>query len=179
VNFEKEDPIAAIRELTQGIGVDRVIDAVGVDANRPHHGPASRKGLFGVFGSGSAKKVKGNPSRGNWEPGDAPSQALQWAVESIAKAGTLSIIGVYGEVDAFPIGDAMEKNLTIKMGNCNHRKYIPRLLDLVRAGVVNPAQVLTQVEPMTDVIEAYKLFDRRTPGWVKVMLEPQAVRRAA
>ena len=179
VNFEREDPLAAIRELTQGIGVDRVIDAVGVDANRPHRGPAARKGLFGVFGAGSAKNVKGKPSRGNWEPGDAPSQVLEWAVESIAKAGTLSIIGVYGELDAFPIGNAMEKNLTIKMGNCNHRKYIPRLLDLVRAGVVEPAQVLTQVEPMTDVIEAYKLFDRRTPGWVKVMLEPQMARRAA
>jgi len=179
VNFEREDPLASIKELTQGIGVDRVIDAVGVDANRPHRGPAARKGLFGVFGSGPAKKVKGKPSRGNWEPGDAPSQVLEWAVESIAKAGTLSIIGVYGEVDAFPIGNAMEKNLTIKMGNCNHRKYIPRLLDLVRAGVVDHAQVLTQVEPMTDVIEAYKLFDRRTPGWVKVMLEPQTTRRAA
>ena len=179
VNFEREDPLAAIKELTQGIGVDRVIDAVGVDANRPHRGPAARKGLFGVFGAGTAKKVKGKPSRGNWEPGDAPSQVLEWAVEAIAKAGTLSIIGVYGEVYAFPIGDAMEKNLTIKMGNCNHRKYIPQLLELVRAGVVDPSQVLTQVEPMTDVIQAYKLFDKRTPGWIKVMLKPQTGRKAA
>jgi len=73
----------------------------------------------------------------------------------------------------------MEKNLTIKMGNCNHRKYVPRLLELVRMGAVNPALVLTQVEPMTDVIQAYKLFDRRTPGWIKVMLQPQTARRAA
>ncbi|HKR94912.1 MAG TPA: zinc-dependent alcohol dehydrogenase [Candidatus Angelobacter sp.] len=178
INFEKEDPIAAIKELTAGIGVDRVIDCVGVDANRPHHGPAAKKGFLG-FGSGSAKKPKGKRSNGNWEPGDAPSQVLEWAVETIAKAGTLSIIGVYGEVDSFPIGNAMEKNLTIRMGNCNHRKYVPRLLELVRLGVVNPAMVLTQVEPMTDVIQAYKLFDRRTPGWVKVMLQPQTARRAA
>jgi threonine dehydrogenase-like Zn-dependent dehydrogenase len=81
--------------------------------------------------------------------------------------------------NTFPIGKAMEKNLTIKMGNCNHRKYIPSLLELVRNGTVNPAEVLTQVEPMSDVIEAYKLFDRRTPGWIKVMLEPQVERRAA
>jgi threonine dehydrogenase-like Zn-dependent dehydrogenase len=179
VNFEREDPLTAIKELTQGIGVDRVIDAVGVDANRPHRGPAARKGLFGVFGRGSTKKTKGKPSKGNWEPGDAPSQVLEWAVESIAKAGTLSIIGVYGPVDSFPIGNAMEKNLTIKMGNCNHRKYIPQLLELVRAGAVDPTRVLTQVEPMTDVIQAYKLFDKRTPGWVKVMLEPQTGRKAA
>jgi threonine dehydrogenase-like Zn-dependent dehydrogenase len=179
INYEKEDPLAVIRELTQGIGVDRVIDAVGIDANRPHHGPAARKSLFGVFGTGPAKKPKGKPAKGNWEPGDAPAQVLEWAVESIAKAGTLSIIGVYGELEGFPIGNAMEKNLTIRMGNCNHRKYIPRLLDWIRAGVVDPGKVLTQVEPMTDVIEAYKAFDKRTPGWVKVMLEPQTGRRAA
>jgi threonine dehydrogenase-like Zn-dependent dehydrogenase len=65
------------------------------------------------------------------------------------------------------------------MGNCNHRKYIPQLLELVRTGAVDLTQVLTQVEPMTDVIEAYKLFDKRTPGWVKVMLEPQRGKKAA
>lgn len=120
------------------------------------------------------------PSDGNWHAGDAPSQVLEWAIESLAKAGTLSIIGVYSEMtNTFPIGKAMEKNLTIKMGNCNHRKYIPTLLELVRNGTAKPAEVLTQVEPMSDVIEAYKLFDRRTPGWIKVMLEPQAERRAA
>ena len=49
---------------------------------------------------------------------------------------------------------AMNKNLTMKMGNCNHRKYIPRLIDLVRSGEVDPLEVLTQVEPMTDAIAA-------------------------
>ena len=56
---------------------------------------------------------------------------LDWSVEAIAKAGTLSIIGVYGEVDSFPIGNAMEKNLTLMMGNCNHRRYLPHLIELV------------------------------------------------
>ena len=43
VNFEKEDPVATIKRLTGGIGVDRVIDAVGVDAMHAHHGPAAEK----------------------------------------------------------------------------------------------------------------------------------------
>ena len=61
-------------------------------------------------------------------------------MEALAKAGTLSIIGVYPPtVRRFPIGQAMNKNLTIKMGNCNHRKYIPRLIELVRAGAVDPS----------------------------------------
>ena len=73
----------------------------------------------------------------------------------------------------------MEKNLTIRMGNCNHRKYIPKLLELVRNGTVDPTEILTQVEPMSDVIEAYKSFDKRTPGWIKVMLDPAAEARVA
>jgi len=66
----------------------------------------------------------------------------------------------------------MNKNLSINMGNCNHRKYVPMLVDLVRGGTVNPSEVLTQVEPMTSAIEAYKAFDLRQPGWIKVELEP-------
>jgi len=56
---------------------------------------------------------------------------------AVAKAGTVSIIGVYGEVNSFPIGNAMEKNLTVTMGNCNHRRYIPHLIELVRSGNLN------------------------------------------
>ena len=184
INFEEEDPVEVLKGFTGGIGVDRTIDCVGVDAVRPHRGPAAGRGLL--------KGLRFRPERaramllregladGNWHPGDAPTQALEWAVESLAKAGTLSVVGVYGEqINNFPIGSSMMKNLTIKMGNCNHRKYIPKLMELVSTGVVEPARVLTQVEPMTDVIEAYKQFDRRTPGWVKVMLEPQSERRIA
>src|SRR6185437_6125204 len=108
-------------------------------------------------------------------PGDAPSQALEWAVKALAKAGTLSIIGVYPEsAKHFPIGTAMMKNLTIKMGNCNHRRYIPMLVELVRSGVMDPAKILTQTEPMITAIDAYKKFDEREPGWIKVELIPAA-----
>ena len=102
-------------------------------------------------------------------------------MKSLAKAGTLSIIGVYPQTDRFfPIGAAMNKNLTIKMGNCPHRAYLPELVDLVASGVIDPAQVLTQVEPITDAIEAYKAFDRRESGWIKVELKPaQGARKAA
>ena len=58
------------------------------------------------------------------------------------------------------------------MGNCNHRRYIPQLLDLVRTGRVDPERVLTRRAPLTNAIEAYEAFDRRKPGWIKVELEP-------
>jgi threonine dehydrogenase-like Zn-dependent dehydrogenase len=179
IDFNAEDPVEAIREMTGGIGVDRAVDAVGVDAERPHKGPAANNGkaekelLDREMGMVAPKT---NPDGRNWHPGDGPSQVLLWGVEALAKAGTLSIIGVYPEAaKLFPIGSAMNKNLTIRMGNCNHRRYIPRLLDMVRGGVIDPRQVLTQQEPLTSAIEAYKAFDTRQPGWVKVELAPETL----
>ena len=170
INFSSEDPVEAIRELTNGIGVDRAVDAVGVDADRPSKGPAHDRQKDKEFDK-EVQKIA--PQRGNWNPGAAPSQALQWAVDALAKAGTLSIIGVYPETaQTFPIGKAMNKNLSIRQGNCNHRKYIPKLVDMIRTDVVNPSSVLTNLEPLTSAIEAYKLFDRREPGWIKVELLP-------
>lgn len=115
------------------------------------------------------------PGGDNWHPGDAPSQALEWAVQSICKAGTLSIIGVYPPNDRFfPIGMAMNKNLAIKMGNCNHRRYIPTLINYIQAGMIDPSEILTQQQSFASVIDAYKAFDTRQEGWVKVELRVAA-----
>jgi threonine dehydrogenase-like Zn-dependent dehydrogenase len=182
INYEAEDPVEVIKSLTGGIGVDRAIDAVGIDANRPHTGPAGRKAekQAAELDEGQRKIApETNPDGGNWHPGDAPSQVLQWAVETLAKAGTLSIIGVYPQTAKnFPIGAAMNKNLTIQMGNCNHRKYVPHLVELVRTGATDPTKILTKAEHMHGAIDAYKAFDLREPGWIKVELLPEAGRTA-
>jgi len=174
IDFNQEDPVEAIKNLTNGIGVDRLIDAVGVDANRPHSGPAAKTAAKKHAKEKDKVAPDAKPKDGSWEPGDAPSYVLSSAVQAVAKAGTISIIGVYGEVDSFPIGEAMEKNLTLMMGNCNHRRYIPHLVRLVRSGVLDPAEILTQREPMVSAIDAYMAFDKRQPGWIKVKLEPSA-----
>jgi threonine dehydrogenase-like Zn-dependent dehydrogenase len=178
IDFNQEDPVEVIQSLTGGIGVDRAIDAVGVDANRPDSGPAAEKAQQKAQQYQQELEQiapETHPQNGNWHPGNAPSIALEWAVQALAKAGTLSIIGVYPPTHQFfPIGIAMNKNLTINMGNCNHRQYIPRLVEMVQSGVVDPKQILTEVEPMTSVIDAYKAFDRRQPGWIKVELVPSA-----
>ena len=176
INFEEEDPVETLQRLTNGIGVDRAIDAVGVDAQHAHEGPAkpSEKELKEFAHEVETVAPEINPDGDNWIPGDAPSQSLQWAVEGLCKAGTLSIIGVYPEnAESFPIGKAMNKNLSIEMGNCNHRKYIPMLIDIVKSGTIDPATILTQREPVTDAISAYEAFDKRRAGWIKVELEPQ------
>ena len=175
INFEEEDPVETLHRLTNGIGVDRAIDAVGVDAQHAHEGPAkpNEKELKEFAREVETVAPKINPDGDNWIPGDGPSQSLQWAVEGLCKAGTLSIIGVYPpSAESFPIGKAMNKNLSIEMGNCNHRKYIPMLIDIVRNGTIDPAVILTQREPVTDAISAYEAFDKRRAGWIKVELEP-------
>ncbi|HEU0192880.1 MAG TPA: alcohol dehydrogenase catalytic domain-containing protein [Gaiellales bacterium] len=171
VNFEDEDPVSLIREMTGGIGPDRVIDAVGVDANR---GPGSDDGEAEqeIEEIVSARASEGR----NWQPGSGPTQVTRWAVEAIAKAGTLCLIGVYPPtVERFPIGEAMMKNLTMTMGNCNHRRYLPRLVELTRSGVVDPSALITQIADTHDAIDAYQQFDARRPGWLKVALDPAAV----
>lgn len=150
IDFNSEDPVQAVKELTGGIGADRVIDAVGVDAESPG-------------GKGHTKP---------WAPGDAPSQALRWAVEMVDKAGTIGIVGVYPpQHDSFPLGTAMNRNLTIQAGNCNHRRYAPGLLSKIASGAADPGTVVTQQEDLPSAIDAYQAYDRREPGWTKVVLE--------
>lgn len=174
IHFEQEDPVEAIRELTRGIGVDRAIDAVGVDAQCPHEGPAAKQAKQQAAQFEQQRNQvapETNPQGDTWVPGDAPGQALQWAVQGLCKAGTLSIIGVYPpQMQSFPIGQAMMHNLSLNMGNCNHRRYIPDLVDMVRSGRVRPSEILTQREPLMSALEAYETFDRREPGWIKVEL---------
>jgi threonine dehydrogenase-like Zn-dependent dehydrogenase len=176
IDFDEEDPVEALKELTDDIGPDRVIDAVGVDAEPARHGGGKPKKEERRKFEEELEEVapKTRPRGENWIPGQAPSQVLRWSLDCIAKAGTLSVVGVYPEtLEGFPFGKAMEKNLTIKMGNCNHRRYLPELLRLVQRGDFDPTTVLTVQDEMMDAIEAYKAFDRRAPGWIKVELVPQ------
>ena len=184
VDFNEEDPLEVLPAITGGSGPDRVIDAVGVESERPKSGSAARAGEEQAeqFAAEVSQNAPETAERGGlWRPGDAPSQAAQWAVETVAKAGTMSIIGVYPPtMTSFPIGEAMNKNLVLKMGNAEHRRYLPALLALCATGEVDPSTVLTQQPALgTSALEAYEHFDRREPGWVKTVLDVDAGGQAA
>jgi threonine dehydrogenase-like Zn-dependent dehydrogenase len=178
INFEKDNAVDTIMDLTGGIGTDRAIDAVGVDAVHPHSPPSvaitqEQREQFDEEVDEIVPKSKHQKKDVHWHPGDAPSQVLQWAVESVAKAGTIGIIGVYPEnMRFFPIGRAMNKNLSIHMGNCHHRKYIPILMPIVSGGTVRPETIITQDQPLMSAIDAYRMFDEKRAGWTKVELKP-------
>jgi threonine dehydrogenase-like Zn-dependent dehydrogenase len=96
---------------------------------------------------------------------------LQWAVKAVAKNGLISIIGVYTDLlKTFPIGQAMGKNLIIRMGDCNNRKYIPMLLEWVQKGIFDSRKFVSHTVPLSDIVSAYKHFDKREKGWLKVAL---------
>jgi len=175
IHFEKEDAVKTIHDLTGTIGVDRAIDAVGVDAEPPESGPAGRiHKKEKVEFKKEVEEVAPHRQR-HWEPGHAPSQALRWAIQSLAKAGTLSVVGVYPDTfKSFPFGEAMNKNIRINSGNCNHRKYIPKLLALIHSRMVNLDFILSNVEPLTSALDAYRSFNDRQSGWIKVELRPAA-----
>jgi threonine dehydrogenase-like Zn-dependent dehydrogenase len=62
-------------------------------------------------------------------------------------------------------------NLTVKMGNCNHRRYVPGLLSKIATGGADPTTVWTQQETIPTALRAYEAFDRRDTGWTKTTLE--------
>jgi threonine dehydrogenase-like Zn-dependent dehydrogenase len=175
IDFNAEHPVEALRRLTGGIGVDRAIDAVGVDASQPSSGPAAPSHDERKMFQQEIEQIEaqGSALAKEWNPGNAPSQVFTWGVQGLAKAGTFSIIGGYPPTfSSFPMGMAMNRNLTIKAGNCNHRRYLPQLVDWTRNGTIDPLRILTQRQPITSALEAYKTFAQHRPGWVKVELEP-------
>jgi threonine dehydrogenase-like Zn-dependent dehydrogenase len=187
INFDDGDPVHAIMDLTRGIGPDRVIEAVGVDARSPRQDsqpPRFEDEIDLIERQRSQVSPVPDPSPRlsatesriggeAWHRGDAPLQALLWAVDAIAKAGSLAIIGVYpSRFESFPIGKAFDKNLTIKMGVCHHRRYIPKLVQMVAAGEVDPTLIIARQEKLISATEAYESFGRRETGWLQVGLVP-------
>jgi threonine dehydrogenase-like Zn-dependent dehydrogenase len=175
IDYEQEDPIKRLKELTNGFGPDAVIDAVGVDAQAAHSGPAAKRSIAGAIENAIDKKLVAPKTvmfGDQWKQGDAPGQVMMWAVESVRKSGVVSIIGVYPQTAKFfPIGLAMQKCLTIRTANCSHAKYIPMCLKAVQEGF-HPSQILTRIAEIKGAIECYEHFDKREPGWTKVELLP-------
>ncbi|MBP2161340.1 MULTISPECIES: zinc-dependent alcohol dehydrogenase [Asticcacaulis] len=178
INFDKDEPLKTIKDWTDEKGVDSVIDAVGVDAEHPEHGLHHWGAMLTGKEAKQEKLVKQvapkrNPDGELWQPGQAPSQVLEWAVAAVRKAGTISIIGVYPQaMETFPLGMAMNKNLRLNMGNCNHRKYVPDLVAKVASGELDPSLILSRHAHLEGAIDAFEHFDQREEGWTKVELVP-------
>ena len=180
IDFNAESPVERLKDLTKGIGVWRAIDAVGVDAFRPESGPAyleSRvmKSQFKEEQKETELEGTGATWGGQWKPGNAPSQVLTWGVQALGEGGhVLDHRRLPRDDDTVPDRDGNDEESHHSDGQLSAPQVHPRLIKAVQEGKVDPLKVLTQVEPMTDAISAYKAFDKRKSGWVKVELKPAA-----
>ena len=150
-----KDMAVHIKALTDGQGADVCIDAVGCEA----------AGNFAQTLTGVKLKLQAGAAT-----------ALHWAINSVRKGGTVSIVGVYGPTfNAVPIGNAINKGLTLRMNQASVKRHLPRLIEHIQAGRVDPKQVITHRVPLEEVAEAYDLFSRKRDNCNKTVLVPPSV----
>jgi threonine dehydrogenase-like Zn-dependent dehydrogenase len=144
--------IAAIEQLTKGRGADSVIDAVGMDAA----GSAPDRLL---------QTLKVQPDR---------LIGLRQSLGSARRGGTVSVIGVYSMwFPNFPIGDLFDKQITIRWGQANVRRWTADILEVLRNGDPwDAAGLVTNQAPLESAPQLYEAFKRKEDGVVKVVLRP-------
>ncbi len=153
VNFREVDDMAIhIKKMTDWLGADVCIDAVGCEA------------------AGSAiQRLTGRYLK--WQAGT--STALHWAINSVRKGGNLSIVGVYGPpYNVVPIGNALNKGLTMRMNQASVKRHLPRLFEHVRAGNLEPRKIITHRVPLEEVSDAYHMFSSKLDNCIKTILVP-------
>jgi threonine dehydrogenase-like Zn-dependent dehydrogenase len=144
-----------IKKMTDGLGADVCIDCVGCEA-----AGSALQWLTGV-------KLK-------MQAGSAT--ALHWAINSVRKGGVVSIVGVYGPTfNAVPIGNAINKGLTLRMNQASVKRHLPRLIEHIEAGRIAPHEIITHHMPLEEVADAYHLFSSKLDGCIKTVLVPPGV----
>ena len=155
IDFSKEDVLERLKEMTGGRGPDRCIDAVGAESHASN--------MVAV----AADKLKQTAHLQSDHP-----YVLQQAIMSCRKGGTLSIPGVYGSTATIPMGAAMNKGLTFKMGQTHVQRYLEPLLKKIEKGEIDPSFLITHTEPLENAPEMYRTFRDKEDGCIKVVLKP-------
>jgi threonine dehydrogenase-like Zn-dependent dehydrogenase len=157
INFRDFDDLALqIKKMTDWLGADVCIDAVGCEA------------------SGSLAQTV----TGRWMMLQAgAATALHWAINSVRKAGNVSIVGVYGPTfNAVPIGNALNKGLTLRMNQASVKRHVPRLIEHIQAGRLSPKDIITHRVPLEEVSDAYHIFSSKLDNCIKTVLIPPRAR---
>ncbi len=158
IDFDDEDEgvYDRLMEMTGGRGPDSCIDAVGTEA----HGVGTLDAVV--------DKAKAAVKIGTDHP-----HVLREAIMCCRKGGTLSIPGVYvGLLDKIPFGAAMNKGLTMKMGQTHTHRYMKPLLEKIMSDDIDPSFVITHRLPLSEAPGGYKKFRDKVDGCIKVVLKP-------
>jgi threonine dehydrogenase-like Zn-dependent dehydrogenase len=155
LNYMDVDVLAALREMTGGQGPDACIDAVGLEAH------------------GTTLDARYDRVKTSMYMATDRVHALREAISACRKGGTVSIPGVYGGwLDKFPLGAAFAKGLTLKMGQTHMHKYMPRLLERIERGEIDPGFIVTHRVGLDDVPHMYETFRTKQDHCIKVVIKP-------
>jgi threonine dehydrogenase-like Zn-dependent dehydrogenase len=155
INYEDQDVLDALKDLTGGVGPDACIDAVGTEAHAP--------GIMYAYDRFKQALMLES---------DRPV-ALREAVMACRNGGTVSVIGVYGGyVDKFPMGSFMNRSLTMKTGQCHVQRYMKPLLSRIENGEIDPSFIVTHRMRLDDAPDGYAMFSKKQDDCVKVVLTP-------
>ncbi len=162
----QNDLAEVIRGMTGGRGPDAVIDAVGMEA----HGSPSAKlaqQMSGLLPDAVAAPLMQHA-------GVDRLNALYLAIDIVRRGGTISVIGVYGGMaDPLPMLTIFDKQIQLRMGQANVRRWVPDILPLLTDG--DPLGVdgfATHTLPLDQAPQAYEMFQKKTDGAVKILLQP-------
>ncbi|WP_122941142.1 alcohol dehydrogenase catalytic domain-containing protein [Brachybacterium sp. EE-P12] len=162
-----EDTVGEIRERTQGRGPDAVVDAVGMEAEgSPVAGLAQT--LAGKLPDAVAQPLMEHA-------GVDRLAALHTAIDLVRRGGTVSLSGVYGgAASPMPLLTMFDKQLQLRMGQCNVRVWTDTLLPLVEdpGDPLGVGDLVTHRLPLDEAAVGYDLFQRKHDGCIKVVLDP-------
>ncbi|MFC0598821.1 zinc-dependent alcohol dehydrogenase [Streptomyces palmae] len=165
-----EDIGDRIRELTDGRGADAVIEAVGMEAHGAPLAKAAQR-FTGLLPDPLGQKLMTNA-------GIDSMTAFNMAVDAVRRGGTISILGVYGgAVDPVPMLTLFDKQVQLRMGQANVRRWVDDILPLLDdSDPLGVDHFATHTLSLEDGPEAYSTFQAKRDGMVKAILTPDGGR---
>jgi threonine dehydrogenase-like Zn-dependent dehydrogenase len=162
-----DDVPEAIMDLTSGRGADGVIDAVGMEA----HGSPLQHAAQRAAGLLPDKVARAAVEKA----GVDRLAALNTAFASVRRAGTVSIIGVYGgQANPLPMMDLFDKGVTLRMGQAHVKRWVDEIMPALTGDgdPLGTEDLVTHRLPLEEAPHGYDIFKEKQDGCIKVVLKP-------
>ena len=167
VDLRDGDPAEALRERTGGRGPDSVIDAVGMEAHGSPVGKLAHQ-IAGMLPDAMTRVMMD-------KAGLDRLSVLHNAIDAVRRGGTISLSGVYGgSADPMPMMDLFDKQIQLRMGQANVRKWIGDIMPLVEddSDPLGVQDLATHKLPLDQAPHAYDIFQKKQDGAIKILLAP-------
>ena len=161
--------VEEIRDATEGRGADAVVDAVGLEAHG-NSGVEFLQKAVGLLPDPAARQMLD-------KAGVDRLAAVYASIDAVRRGGTVSLSGVYaGDADILPMKTLFDKQISLRMGQCNVKNWIDDLLPLVEdpADPLGVMDLTTHHAALEDAPELYRTFQEKKDGCIKVVLHPSA-----